>query len=321
MAFVADTLISLAARRGGIPGIRALSAGALAALLLSGAALLWSGNFFVGRVLADTVPPATLSAARWSVALALLLPFTFRELAGNFGVVLRRWPFFLACGVLNIAVFTVLIYAGLAHTSLINGSLIGSCAPIVVGLFGWLLLRERSSARQLLALAVSTAGVGLIVLRGDLGHLLGLALDPGDLVLFAGICAFGLYAVLLKRFPCELSTAAALAASIPFGLAALAPVAAWELLQGGLPAAHAGALGEALLGIGYVATLPTLGFVLWARGVAELGPARAGQFLQLMPVFGAGLAIGVLGETPQLYHGLGLGLVVAGLALRDRAPG
>ncbi|MCJ8142691.1 DMT family transporter [Ancylobacter sp. A5.8] len=315
MAFVADTLIPLTSgtaalrRRVGLAG----SPATLAALALTGAALLWSGNFLAGRLAADLVPPATFSAARWLLAFLVLLPFTVREIGAKKDELIRRWPLWVAMGVLNIAVFTVLIYAGLAHTSLVNGSLIGSSAPILVGLLGWLVLGERTSLRSRIALAVSTAGVGLIVLRGDIGNLLGLAFQPGDLVLFLGIAAFALYAVVLKRYPSSLSPAAALTVSIPFGLVALAPFAAWEIAATGTVPD-----GNAALLVLYVATLPTLGFILWARGVSVLGPLRAGQFLQLMPVFGAALAVGLLGEELHLYHAMGLALVMAGLGLRDR---
>lgn len=316
MAFVADTLTPLVSRTAGSAwaGL-SRSPATLAVLALSGAALLWSGNFFAGHVAADIMPPATLSAARWLVALLLLLPFTGREIAANRDEILTRWPLWAAAGVLNIAVFTVLIYAGLAHTSLVNGSIIGSAAPIVVGLFGWLILAERTSLRARFALAVSTAGVALIVLHGDLRNLIALDLNGGDLMLFLGISAFALYAVLLKRFPTRLSAAAALAVSIPFGLIALAPLALWEIDTSGIAA---GKLGNAALIVAYVASLPTLGFVLWARGVAVIGPTRAGQFLQLVPVFGSALAVGLLGEVLHLHHALGFALVLGGLALCDR---
>lgn len=315
MAFVADTLTPLVSRTAG--SARAglsRSPATLAVLALSGAALLWSGNFFAGHVAADIMPPATLSAARWLVALLLLLPFTGREIATNRDEILKRWPLWAAAGILNIAVFTVLIYAGLAQTSLVNGSIIGSAAPIVVGLFGWLILAERTSLRARFALAVSTAGVALIVLHGDLRNLIALDLNGGDLMLFLGISAFALYAVLLKRFPTGLSAAAALAVSIPFGLIALAPLAIWEIGTRGITA---GQLGNAALIIAYVASLPTLGFVLWARGVAVIGPTRAGQFLQLVPVFGSALAVGLLGEVLHLHHALGFALVLGGIALCD----
>ena len=71
-----------------------------------------------------------------------------------------------------------------------------------------------------------------------------------------------------------------------------------------------------MLGIAYIAIFGSaLGFLFWSHGVAELGPSRAGQFVHLMPVFGAALAYLFLGEplsTPQIA---GAVLVLAGLAL------
>ncbi|MFK8254102.1 DMT family transporter [Ancylobacter terrae] len=316
MAFTADTLSPVLTGNAGALAARTplLSPNGAAALMLAGAALFWSGNFLAGRLVADTLPPAAFSAARWILALALLLPFTIREIHGQRRELVARWPLWAAAGVLNICVFTVLIYAGLAHTSLVNGSLIGASAPIVVGLLGWLVLRERASLRQRLALWVSTLGIGLIVIRGDVAHLAALSFNRGDLVLFLGISAFALYTVLLKRFPSRLSAAAALTVSVPFGLIALLPFAAGEIIASGI---GLDAFVKAAPVILYVGTLPTIGFVLWARGVAVLGPMRAGQFLQLVPVFGAALAVGLLGESLHLYHGAGLALVLGGLVLRD----
>jgi drug/metabolite transporter (DMT)-like permease len=73
-----------------------------------------------------------------------------------------------------------------------------------------------------------------------------------------------------------------------------------------------------LLGIGYIAVSSVIPFLLWLRGVARIGPARAGQFLHLMPVFGAGLAFVVLGEMPMPAQIAGAALVLAGLAVFER---
>lgn len=62
-----------------------------------------------------------------------------------------------------------------------------------------------------------------------------------------------------------------------------------------------------------------IGFLFCSHGVAELGPSRAGQFVHLMPVFGAALAFVFLGQplsTPQI---VGAGLVLAGIVLIELA--
>ena len=53
------------------------------------------------------------------------------------------------------------------------------------------------------------------------------------------------------------------------------------------------------------------------RAVDLIGAGRAGLFINLVPVFGAGLAVLILGERFQLFHGIGLALVITGIALSE----
>jgi drug/metabolite transporter (DMT)-like permease len=52
--------------------------------------------------------------------------------------------------------------------------------------------------------------------------------------------------------------------------------------------------------------------------VALIGPARAGLFINLVPVFGALLAVLVLGEAFGLYQAAALALVLGGIAVAER---
>ena len=58
-----------------------------------------------------------------------------------------------------------------------------------------------------------------------------------------------------------------------------------------------------------------IGFLFWSRGVTELGPARAGQFVHLMPVFGSALSFLFLGEPLYITQVLGAGFVLFGIVL------
>jgi drug/metabolite transporter (DMT)-like permease len=71
-----------------------------------------------------------------------------------------------------------------------------------------------------------------------------------------------------------------------------------------------------VLAIVYIAVFATaLSFMFWSHGVAELGPSRAGQFVHLMPVFGAALAFVFLGEPLSATQIIGAVLVLTGLVL------
>ncbi len=95
------------------------------------------------------------------------------------------------------------------------------------------------------------------------------------------------------------------------------------LLGAPIPVAALGSL-PVLLSIAYIAIFASaIAFLFWTYGVSRLGPTRAGQFVNLMPIFGAGLAFSVLGEVPTLAQVVGAALVLSGIAfveVRSRAP-
>ncbi|MEC9404976.1 MAG: EamA family transporter, partial [Pseudomonadota bacterium] len=51
------------------------------------------------------------------------------------------------------------------------------------------------------------------------------------------------------------------------------------------------------------------------------GPARAGVFINLVPIFAAILAVSILGEPFKWYHGTALALVIGGIWLSERKAG
>jgi drug/metabolite transporter (DMT)-like permease len=59
---------------------------------------------------------------------------------------------------------------------------------------------------------------------------------------------------------------------------------------------------------------------LWMQGVRLLGPSRCAMFMNLLPVMTAGGAIVLLGESLQLYHLIGGGVALVGVAIAQRFP-
>ena len=68
----------------------------------------------------------------------------------------------------------------------------------------------------------------------------------------------------------------------------------------------------------YIALFPSLiAQLFFMRAVELIGPGRAGIFVNLVPVFGAILAVGILAEPFRLYHGAALLLVFGGIWLAE----
>ena len=243
--------------------------GATAAYLLLVVAMLsWSGNAVVGRALAGTVPPFGLSLMRWTIAFTAVIPFAAGEIVAKRAIVAQHWRFLLLIGLLGLTVCNGLGYLGLQWTTAINSGLINSAGPMLTLIVAFLFHRERAAPLQVVGLLVSLAGVLAIVLRGDPAALLHLAVNRGDLTLLAGVAAWSVYTVLLRRAPRELSPVALLAVLFAIGALTVLPL---HLVESWLGAPLPGT-GAAVMGYLYVGLFPAvIAFFGWNRGVAAIG--------------------------------------------------
>lgn len=284
------------------------------ALALALAALFWSGNFVAGRSLRGQIDPLTLNFLRWLLALVLIVPFVWRQI--DFAVLRREWRLLLALGATGLAGFHTLTYHALRSTTATNALLVLSLVPIVTLLGTSFFWAERPNTRQRAGAAISIGGAAVLITRGDVADILKGGLTPGDLWMLLGVLIWSAYTLLMRRRPADLPPTVAVAGSAAAALVLMAPPLA-VLAPTPLAALAAPAV---LLSLGYIAVFASaIAFLLWSYGVARIGPARAGQFLHLMPVFGAILAFLVLGEAPLPAQLAGAALVLSGLALFERA--
>ena len=284
--------------------------------------LFWSGNWVTGRAVRDLISPIAFNFWRWTVTLAILLPFTLPGLWRQRGLLLRRWPYFLVMGIAGFSAFHTLVYSGLARTSAVNAVLINAVLPLTIVATSWLLHRETVSLRQVAGMVLSLGGVATIVVRGDPALLFSLQVNAGDFLILAALGLWSLYAVLLRRRPPELPPLALLAAFSAFGLLSQAPLYAWDLYRDHAAGAAWSAPGLPLLGaILYVAVFASVGaYLFWNAATAALGPNRVGPFVHLLPLFTTILAVLLLGETLHAYHGFAVLLIFAGIALATLLP-
>lgn len=280
-------------------------------MLLVAAVLLWSGNFIAGRALGDSVSALGLNFWRWSLALLILAPVALPELRRCRRDIAQSWRYLLALGLTGVAAFHIFVYKALEYTIATNALLVLSTAPAAIMILSRIALGEPIRPRQWLGIAVSFVGALVLVCRGDLDALGALQLGRGELWMLAAVPTWAVYCVLLRRRPESLPQRSTLAVSTAIGLLWMSPLVLYSpgalAVSWSLP--HAA--GIAYIGIG----ASVVAFLCWNRGVALVGPGRAGVYIHLMPLFGALLAFVLLGESLQPYHGLGAALVFTGIVL------
>jgi drug/metabolite transporter (DMT)-like permease len=284
-------------------------------LLLALTSLFWAAHWIVARAVVPYTTPAGMAFWRWVAAIALLAPFALPILVREWPAYWRaRWPilFFGTCGTVA---YNWVGYMGIRETTATNAVLFQSVTPGVIPLFAWLLFRERIRAMTAAGLALSFCGVMAVVSRLDSSVIRNLEVNAGDLWLLGNIALWALYTVCLRWKPAGMDGPGFMLAVMLAGMLSGIPLYAADLAMGGSFDANPGAV----LGILYLAAFPSvLCYFMWNRGVAAIGPARAGAYLHLIPLAGALMAVAFLDESIQLHHFVGLALILAGVWLASR---
>ncbi|MCR5878663.1 DMT family transporter [Phenylobacterium sp. J367] len=262
------------------------------------------------------VPPMALVFWRWVAAFAIVSAVAWRHVRKDRAELIRRWPTVLALAATGVASFGALLYVGLQRTTALNTLVVQAAIPPLIMLFAWLFLRERTTRWQVGGVAVSLLGVLVVLSRGRPWDLLHLGLNAGDAVVLFGVVLYAVYSLILRRRP-QVHPMSLLWATFGAAILLLAPFYAAELIAG----RHMTLNAPTLLGVAYVAIFPSfLAYLFFNRGVELIGAARASQYLHLQPVFGAVLAVLLLGEAFHLFHAAGLALIGAGILLSSWRP-
>ncbi|HTN15523.1 MAG TPA: DMT family transporter [Sphingomonadaceae bacterium] len=273
--------------------------------------LLWAGNSIIGRAVHEDVPPLTLAFVRWTCASLLLLPFAIGSVWKDRVAILAGWKMVLVLGLVGVAAFNGLLYAGLGYTTATNALLLQAAIPALVVLFDLLFFGTRPDPRQAAGVAVSILGVVVIVFQGDPGAAMRLHFGLGDALVLTAVVAWSLYTVLLRLRP-KTAPESFVAVTFWIGAFAMAPLAAMEWAQGKQIHWSWGVVGA----FAYVSVLPSLvSYFIYNWATGQVGPARAGQAITLMPLFGALLSAAILGEQLRSYHWAGMGLILAGIVI------
>ena len=274
--------------------------------------LAWAGNALVARATAGNLPPIGLSFWRWLTALLLLLPFTLPSLYRHRDLLSVHWKQIAILAALSISSYNTLLYLAAQSTTAINITLVNTGLPVAAFIWSVVLLRQWPTRLTLLGTLLSFLGLLLILSAGKPWQLLQIGFNRGDLIMVLAVLAWGLYSVLLRRWPVPVPGFTLLAAMLMCGVPLLLPFYLWELnAHGSMPWSP-----QAFGAIGYTAVMASLvAYSAWNHGVRVLGPATASLFSYLMPIFASLLGILLLDEHLHAYHLAGGALTFVGLLL------
>ncbi len=287
-------------------------------LLLTLTSLFWAGNLVLGRLVAGHVPPVALAFVRWSGSFVLLIGFAIPHLKRDWPAIRGSLGRLSILALTGVGLYNTMAYWGLQYTEALNALLIQSTGPLLIGVWSAVLFRDMMTRAQFAGVLVSLCGVAVIVTRGDVAALGHIRFNVGDVCILAAMVVYALYSAMLRLKP-AMHWLSFLTVTVGLGALFLLPALSVEIALGGRISFD----GATLAAAAYVAIFPsTLAYLFFIRGVELIGANRAGPFFHLMPLFGAVLAILLLGERPQLFHAVGFAMILAGVAVaaRSRRP-
>ncbi len=275
----------------------------LATLALLGVTASWGSTFFLIKDLLDRIPVADFLALRFciaAVALFVVAP----------GAVARLSPQARRRGLALGAVYGIaqlLQTAGLARTDAsVSGFITGMYVVATPLLAGWL-LREHIPRAAWVAVALSTTGLAVLSLRG-------FSVGTGEMLTLVAALLYAVHIVGLGAWS---------RASDAYGLAVLqmaiiAVVAALPTAYYGITLPTRADDWLAVLYMAIVCGAMALLAQTWAQ--AHLPATRAAIVMTMEPVFAAGFAVSLGGETFTSRMLLGGGLVLVAMYLVELAP-
>lgn len=283
-------------------------------LFLTLTTLFWAGNVIAARIAVGEVSPMLLITLRWFGTVVLLFAIGGAQLRRDWPVLRRRLPYLAAMGVVGLTAFNALFYLAAHETTAVNIGILQGAMPVFVLLGSVALFRTKPGVLQLSGVAITIAGVVLVVSQGNLAVLAALDFNQGDLYMLLASLLYAAYALGLRNRPqvspvsvLTVISAAAAIATLPLAVAeGFMDRTVWPSVDGWAIVA-------------YVTVFPSvMAQLFFIKGVTLIGPARAGVFINLVPVFAAIFAVAILSEAFRWYHLGALVLILAGIWLAER---
>ena len=274
--------------------------------------IAFGGTFVATKVALRGFEPLLIAFVRFAIAGAILwLAWRWR---GEREAVTRGELRRLALlGFVSLTVYFTFENLGIAHTSASDAAILIATVPVFVLIVNAATVREETSSRQWLGVALSFAGVVALALLGGRG--VGGATPAGDLLGLGASLAGAVYTVMARRLLVTRSALFVTAFQNLFGALFMAPLAALEAATVGVRTPTAAAVTAVL----YLALLGSVvAYLLLNYGLRFVSAGRAAAFTNVIPVIAVGAAFVVLGERFTAGQALAAVVVLAGVFLANR---
>ncbi|WP_019241638.1 MULTISPECIES: DMT family transporter [Bacillus] len=285
-------------------------------VLLVVANIFWGGNFVLGSIGKEYFPPFTFAFLRWLIAFLVLTPFLFQAFLRDRQVLWNHKWIILLMSATGVAGYNTLIYISLHWTTSINAAVINPITPIFIAILSIIILSEKITRSQVLGIIFSIIGVLFTISRGSLDNITSFTFNKGDLLVLIAVLIWALYSIYVKKYANILPTYTSFYITTFIGLIMLAPFFLYEMARSTQHIIWNPTSISIIFYVGFFAAV--IAFLCWNNGVAKVGAAKAGIYLNLLPIFAAILAPLLTDEVIRWYQIVGGVIVIFSVIISSR---
>lgn len=292
-------------------------------------AIFWGGTFIAGKIVARNMGPFSAAFLRFLMAALVLLLLTW-QIEGSLPLLKKRQiPAIVLLGMTGIFAYNFFFFTGLKMIEASRAALIIATNPIFISLLSALFFKEKLNGRKVTGILLSVLGAVVVISKGHLAYIARGGFGWGELAILGCVFSWVSYSLIGKAVMNSLSPLVSVTYSSVVGVVALFAPAYSE----GLFKQIANFTGLVWLSLAYLGLFGTvLGFLWYYEGIKHIGPGKASQFINFVPISAILLAFLLLGEPITLSLLVGGLFVITGVYLtkteikqsikmnRDRPP-
>lgn len=265
--------------------------------------LMWSSAFTSARMIVQDAPPFIALSLRFLLS-GLIAIAIAKALGQTMRLTRRQWINTVVFGVCQNALYLGLFFVAMQWIEAGLAAIIASSMPLMVALFSWIFLKEKTAPLGVLGLFAGFGGVALIMSA---------RLTEGADPLGLAICGIGVLALAIATLVVRGASAGGNILMI-VGLQMLVGSAVLVVPALALESFDITWTWQLILAFIYTTLIPGLTATwVWFLLVGRIGSTRASTYHFLNPFFGVAIAAILLGEHLSLRDFIGVAIVTVGI--------
>lgn len=272
--------------------------------------VLVAGSFALGALVANEIAPTALNAVRFWIAAALVGAVAFGTGAikpGDFGA---PWRYVVMA--VTFTLYFVLMFEGLKTAPSVSAAAVFTLTPVLSAISGYVLLRQITTSRMMLALGIGALGAIWVIFRADVSAILEFDIGRGEVIYFWGCVSHAIYTPMVRKLNRGETALAFTFGTLVAGAIILTVIGLPDLI-----ATDWGALRPMVwLTIFYTAIFASAAtFTLLQFASLRLPSAKVMAYTYLTPLWVMVWDVALGGRLPPAMILFGIGLIVVALIL------